>query len=106
MGLGIGVVSADAGVSCDQRSGFWLSRGKREAADVLRGYAAAGSEYWLRVADGRGVRLWREVSGEVSEGALHHGLVVWAADCRAHDAVGVELFGHVGKFRRAKIAAR
>src|SRR3954464_9153100 len=98
MGLGIAVVSADAGISCDLWMRLRLSRGKRQAADVLRGHAAAGGEYRIGVADGRGVGIWRKVSGQISAGALHHGLVIWAADRGAYDADGVELFGDVGKF--------
>src|SRR6266480_2380345 len=105
MGLGIAVVSADASVSCDQRRGFWISRGEWEAAGVLPGYAAGGGGYRAGEPDGGGVWIWGEVSGEVSEGAVHHGLVVWAADRGAFGADGVQLYGGVGEFCCAQIAA-
>src|SRR5438105_14513815 len=104
MGLGIALVSAYARFSRDQRRRLWLSRRKRQAADVLRGHTAAGGEHWPRFADRRGVWIRREVPGQVSEGVLHHGLVLWPADRGASDSDGRQLCGGVGEFRRPHIA--
>src|SRR5213593_3286665 len=105
MGLGIAMVSADARLSCDQRGRLWLSRRERQTADLLRRHAAAGGEYWAGESDGSGVWIWGEVSREVSEGAVDHGLVVWAADRGTPGADGGELYGELGEFCSAKITA-
>src|SRR5438046_7933394 len=106
MGLGPAVVSPDAGVSCHQRMRQRLSRRKRQAADVLRRYIAAGGEHRAGLADGCRLWLWREISGQISEGFLHHGLVVWPAYRGAYDANGVELYRDLGKLHCPQIAAQ
>src|ERR1043166_4138568 len=95
MGLGLPVVSADAGESLRAGGGIRLALGQRGLAGLLRRQLAGDGENRRGLADGREVRHEKQVAGVLQEGAVHDGLVVRANLRGASATAGGELYGNL-----------